>query len=238
MSRKQKPKAPEPRAVSSERRKARTRKRLIEAGVLVLAERGPEAALIDHVISQAEVSRGTFYNYFNSIEDLAQAARQELAEEIAALLDSAAAPQSDPAVRLAVKLRVYLDISTRYPLFLEFMARLGLRAMGPGNAIHGSLMALVQEAQDSGGFCAMPQSLAAELLQASSFAILRQLHDAETVDLPEFVAAMLRMLGVERSEATRIASQPVPHPQLPADSLIVRSEIARVARRPRMVVIG
>ncbi|WP_319823412.1 TetR/AcrR family transcriptional regulator [Thalassovita sp.] len=238
MSRKQKPQAPQPRAVSSERRKARTRKRLIEAGVLVLAERGPEATLIDHVISQAEVSRGTFYNYFTSIEDLAQSARQELAEEITALLESATAPQSDPAVRLAVKLRVYLDISTRYPLFLEFMARLGLRAMGPGNAIHGSLMSLVQEAQDSGDFCIMPRLLAAELLQASTLAILRQLHEAEPADLPEFVAAMLRMLGVDRSQAEHIASQPVPHPQLPADSLIVRSEIARVTRKPRMVVIG
>lgn len=55
-------------------RRARMRQRLIEAAPPVFAEMGPEVAQIDDVIRLAGVSRGAFYNYFRSTNELLRAA--------------------------------------------------------------------------------------------------------------------------------------------------------------------
>lgn len=220
----------DPRTIAGELRKARTRARLIEAGVLVLAARGPEATVIDHVISQAGVARGTFYNYFPSMDDLLAAAKQELGKEMLCLVTAGADPSQDPARQVATQLRTFVDLAMRYPLFLEFHARLGMRGLGPGNLIYDSAPGAMEQAQALGRFCPMPPLMAVDILQASTFATLRRLQAGDEVDLTGFVAAMLRMLGVPAPEAQGLAAQPVARLRLGADSLIVRSEQARATR--------
>lgn len=48
----------------------------------LVAEKGPAATSIDDVISAAEVSRGTFYKYFDSPEALFDQLALEVANEI------------------------------------------------------------------------------------------------------------------------------------------------------------
>ena len=45
-------------------RRARMRRTLVEAALLVFAEKGVDASVIDDVITAAGVSRGTFYKLF------------------------------------------------------------------------------------------------------------------------------------------------------------------------------
>ena len=52
------------------RKRARTRRALLTAGMVVLAEKGPEGATVGEIARQAHVSSGTFYNHFVSIADL------------------------------------------------------------------------------------------------------------------------------------------------------------------------
>ncbi len=80
------------------RKKARTRRQLVDAGLLVLASRG-EAMTVTDVVHQAGVSNGTFYNYFADIDELTLA----LAEHVALAIAEAAAaePIDDPAERFA-----------------------------------------------------------------------------------------------------------------------------------------
>jgi AcrR family transcriptional regulator len=49
-----------------------TRHQLIAAGIAVLAEKG-EALTISDVVARAEVSNGTFYNYFTDRDELIDA---------------------------------------------------------------------------------------------------------------------------------------------------------------------
>lgn len=62
-----------------------TRRRLLDAGSLVFAERGYHAARVDDVVKAAQTSHGTFYLYFGSKEDLFRALAAEVADEMAAL---------------------------------------------------------------------------------------------------------------------------------------------------------
>ena len=54
-------------------RRARTESRIVEAALHVFAERGPDAPVIDEFVRAAGVSRGTFYNHFESVEELLHA---------------------------------------------------------------------------------------------------------------------------------------------------------------------
>ncbi len=53
-----------------ERRKERTRKRLLEAGDRYLRERGFDETTVEEIAEAADVAKGTFFNYFESKEAL------------------------------------------------------------------------------------------------------------------------------------------------------------------------
>ena len=100
--------------VGAERR-ARMRRKLIEAALIVFAEKGVDASIIDHVIAAAGVSRGTFYNYFRSNTELLIATSEELANEIADLIEGSLDGAAPSVVSLATGLRLFLDVVRRFP---------------------------------------------------------------------------------------------------------------------------
>ena len=81
------------------KKKERTRRQLVEAGVRVLAARG-EGLTVSDVVAEAEVSNGTFYNYFPDREVFIDAVAEHSALALAA--DAAKRPIEDPAERFAL----------------------------------------------------------------------------------------------------------------------------------------
>jgi AcrR family transcriptional regulator len=81
------------------RKREKTRRQLIAAGLGVLAKKG-EAVTVSDVVAEADVSNGTFYNYFADRDALLDA----LAEHTVLTLAAAAARErvSDPALRFAL----------------------------------------------------------------------------------------------------------------------------------------
>jgi AcrR family transcriptional regulator len=65
-----------------------TLRRLREAGIVVLDERGYHGARVDDIVERACTSHGTFYLYFASKEDLFQALISDVTEEMRKLADS------------------------------------------------------------------------------------------------------------------------------------------------------
>lgn len=114
----------EARAAAAEQRKAQTRERLLEAAIAVIGDKGPDACSIEDFVAAAAVSRGTFYNYFPTTEDLLRAVRLKIALEVAGVLD-AALPHSTPvAKRLACRLHSYMQAVGRDPTWGWVMMRL------------------------------------------------------------------------------------------------------------------
>lgn len=64
-------------------KRERTRQALIEAAIEVLAARGLEATSIDDLMRSAGMARGTFYNYFQTRDDVVRAVAQFIHNGIA-----------------------------------------------------------------------------------------------------------------------------------------------------------
>src|ERR1700730_11565719 len=94
------PKPPEPRVTPAKR--DRTRATLIRAAFSVYARQGFDAPTIDDFIAEAQVSRGTFYNYFQTREDLMAAVAADLATFITSRIESASGGVRDPLERIAI----------------------------------------------------------------------------------------------------------------------------------------
>jgi AcrR family transcriptional regulator len=103
-------------------RRARTETRILEAALQVFGEMGPDAPKIDDFVAAAGISRGTFYNHFQSVEDLLEAtskwATSELIETNAAVLEGL----EGAALRFGLGLRLFLAKAHADPVWCRFVA--------------------------------------------------------------------------------------------------------------------
>jgi len=97
-------KAPEPLELGlRERKKLRTERELCDAALRLMVEKGFDQVTIDDIAAEVEVSKTTFYRYFDSKEDALLGKTTEKLEQIRAALDEQ--PASEPtlsAVRIAI----------------------------------------------------------------------------------------------------------------------------------------
>lgn len=85
------------------------RKKLVEAAMVVLAESNKGmSAVIDDVIKEAGVARGTFYNYFQSMDEVKSAIGETLNEQMVDEFNPIYQPIKCPTDRFAVGTRMFL----------------------------------------------------------------------------------------------------------------------------------
>jgi AcrR family transcriptional regulator len=93
------------------------RARLLEAMVQAVAEKGYEAATVADAVRLAKVSRGTFYELFDSKEACLLAAYRLGYEVLESRIDVAIRPARDWREELRLGLRAYLETLEQDPLF-------------------------------------------------------------------------------------------------------------------------
>jgi AcrR family transcriptional regulator len=106
-----------------EERSARTETRILEAALGVFAERGPDAPVIDEFVQAAGISRGTFYNYFDSVEALLRATSAWTTRQLVELIEDALTDLEGPVLRFGVGLRLFFVFAMRDPVWSRFVAR-------------------------------------------------------------------------------------------------------------------
>jgi AcrR family transcriptional regulator len=142
----------EARAAAAEQRKAQTRERLLDAAIAVIGDKGPDASLIEDFVAAAGVSRGTFYNYFPTAEDLLRAVRGKITASLTAVLD-ARLPSAMPAsLRLATRLHSYITTVSRDPAWGWMTARLDGSRLGRTPALESNLDHMFRDGVSRGEF--------------------------------------------------------------------------------------
>lgn len=204
---------------------------------MVFAERGINGTVIDHVVRRAGVSRGTFYNYFETIDDLLKEAKLALGCEMVTLIHAADMPGFTPPERVASALRAFIEISQTYPLFLDFTAQLGHQADGFGTVLHEIAPKFFCDGISSGMFEPVSETMVIDILEAGTISLLRRITEGKEVDVTQFIAAMLRVLGVTYDDSARMAMTPAMSPNVPSDSLLERSNAAWLRSRVRTAVV-
>jgi AcrR family transcriptional regulator len=224
--------------VAAERRE-RMRKRLIESAMIVFAEKGVGASVIPDVVAAAEVSQGSFYNYFRTNEDLLAAVSNELSSEMIGLIEAVAGDIAEPALKVASATRCYLHLARSHRLLARFLAGAGLRLAGASqearqrSAAYDFLPADLEAGQRQGVFVAMPLETAVDVVKGAMLvAIDRMAHGRTAKDYPEQItAAILRALGLPAGEAERLTASTLPKMTPDSDSLLARVQ-ARAAAKP------
>jgi AcrR family transcriptional regulator len=148
-----------------------TMAKLLDAGLLVLTERGYHAARVDDIVRVADMSHGTFYLYFANKEDLIRALASECAAEMTALAATLGSVTPDAAgkAELARWLAQFVDTYRRYGAVVrawmedqvvdQELVRVGLKAF---DAINTSLRRRLEEARP--GHLSDPQAATAAML--------------------------------------------------------------------------
>ena len=211
-------------------RREKMRARLIESAMLVFARRGVEGSVIDEVISVAEVSRGTFYHYFRTNEELLAAVAAEVGNQLLQIVDPVIRELPDPAARVTCGIRLALLVARAHPCLAGFMAKVGPPALGAQSLATVYLPRDIEDGIRSGRFAPMPQRLAFDMITGP---VLAAFHTLQTEVVPEdypqqMAQAVLMALGVPKAAAAKAAALPLPPLQLQDDALLVRAQ-ARAA---------
>jgi AcrR family transcriptional regulator len=209
--------------VGNERRR-KMQLRLIEAALAVFAEKGIEATVIDDVISAAGVARGTFYNYFQTIDELLAALSLELGNDVMRSVERAVEHYADPALRLASGIRMYLRTVLLYPSVSRFFWRAGLNAVGPSHLAFEYLPRHVEDGIDKGVLKVADALTAIDLIAGIA---LSSIHAASirTVapDYPEQMTGhILLALGVGKATVGKLLARELPAIELTPESMLAR----------------
>lgn len=97
------------------RKRARTRRQLMNAGMAALAERGPDGITVGGIARRASVAPGTFYNHFDDLEALTSAVVDELASGVEIGGEQLRAIEHDAAKRVAIGTQQLLDLAREHP---------------------------------------------------------------------------------------------------------------------------
>lgn len=181
------------------RKRARTRRQLLNAGMLVLADKGPDGATVGAIARTAKVATGTFYNHFDSIDDLVLAITTELTAAVQIGRDTLVAIANDPAVRVLLGTEQLLDLAEADPD--SAMAFVSLLASVPDfrARVRTIIGDTIVDGIDSGRFVNRRPGVVADALLGSVVQWMRStLHDEDGDGLGRVdqLATVLSLVGV------------------------------------------
>lgn len=203
----------------TDRRKARTRGALLAAARTFLAE-GRSAVSIQEITEAADVGFGSFYNHFETKEQLFEEAVQSTLQAYGALLDGIVAGYDDPAEVFAVSFRMTGRLQRRLPEMVRVILNSGMSILLRDEGLAPRARRDLIAGQDAGRFDRIDPDLALMSVGGSLLGLLQLLDARPELDAGELSDAMtlqvLRMLGMTERAAEKLCSADLPElPDLP-----------------------
>ncbi|MEY2771201.1 MAG: hypothetical protein RIQ38_1620 [Pseudomonadota bacterium] len=202
-------------------RREQTRRKLLAAAMQVFATKGTDAPLIDDFIAAAGVARGTFYNYFNTTQELLDAVTSELSDAILAEIDKVVLQIPDPLHRLAMGCLLYMHIGVDLPNWGGFVLRTGFRNQAVGKLVDVYMPRDMELARERGQLQYPSVQAARDLVfSAVSQATVSVISGrAPRAHLRQVLALALHGIGVPKTQAHQLTQQALPQLTLPALAL-------------------
>jgi len=196
-----------------ERRKARTRAALIRAAQHFIAA-GQQNVPILEITQAADVGLGSFYNHFESKEELFEAAVEDVLELLGGLLDQLTATIEDPAEVFAQSFRLFGRFHRRNPEMSRVFLACALPMTGSARGLAPRAQRDIEAGVRAGRFTVADPELIMTIISGAALCLGQFLHDhperddAEATD--RVTEDLLRLLGVPARQCQRIIRLPLP----------------------------
>lgn len=204
----------EKRAEIGRLRRERTREKILQAAFELLGREEGRSTRIEEICQAASVARGTFYNYFSSVEELFRALTFDISHDYNLAVRAVIQTLPAGAIRTGFALRYYMhrtrddpswgwamvNLSSSGPIFGEETARYGLECIAEG---------LV-----SGQFRSPSAQMAYDLMHGAALAgMVTLLRTEQPEDYPEqMVTLIMRGVGVSETLIERCVRPELPDP--------------------------
>jgi AcrR family transcriptional regulator len=195
-----------------ERRKQRTRAALIKAAQDFIAA-GKLNVPVQDISHAADVGVGSFYNHFDSKEQLFQVAVNEVLDAHGALLDTLTAA-ADPAETFARSFRLTGRLFRQRPDLSRVLLNSGLALLTSDRGLGPRAQRDIAAATEVGRFHVADPELAMAVAGGALMGLGQLLNDqperddAEATD--QVTEGVLRIFGVPADEAHEICQRPLP----------------------------
>ncbi|WP_174187217.1 TetR/AcrR family transcriptional regulator [Nocardia barduliensis] len=196
-----------------QRRKARTRAALVSAAQSFIATGKANAPILE-ITQAADVGMGSFYNHFQSREELLQAAVEEALDQHGAVLDRLCADLDDPAHVFAQSFRLTGRMHRRVPTLSKVLLNNGLTLTAARKGLAPRARRDIEAAARAGRFQTHDAELAMTIVAGAALCLGQLLHDHPDRDdasaTDQVTEDLLRMFGIPADEAREICSLPLP----------------------------
>ena len=194
-----------------DRRRERTRQRVLDAARALIAEKGVAGLRIQDITEQADIALGSFYNYFATKDDLVEAVVTESLSELGATTVMADATQ-DPAVTAAAAIRRVVRLAYDDPEFARLLINLNHADSLFAHAFHPFARQVVEHGVQERRFETPDVDVSVNIVIGGSLSLIRSILDGDVGAGAEVAHAevSLRALGVPAEEARKISRAPLP----------------------------
>ncbi|MHC6225554.1 TetR/AcrR family transcriptional regulator [Pseudomonas sp. X10] len=192
---------PDHRPKMAEKKRLLMRTRLLDSAMRVFAEATGATPVIDDVIREAKVSRGTFYRYFDSLDQVLVALGQDLSNQMTTDILPLYDILEEPWKRISVGFRVFLVRALLDRKWAGFVTRVDV---WPHHALVAEYMSRDLESGRAAGLLSFERADAATdfLMGASAHCIQAILQGVENVNAYMDACVHMAMTSVGLDHAT------------------------------------
>jgi AcrR family transcriptional regulator len=198
-----------------ERRKMRTRAALVRAAQTFIAAGKLNVPVLE-ITQAADVGMGSFYNHFDSKEELFRAAVNEVLDDIGALLDKLTEGDEDPAETFARSFRLVGRLFRQRPNISSVLLHTGVELISADRGLAPRALRDIDAATRAGRFSVDDPRLALAVAGGALMGLGQLLDDQPERDDAEAADRVTRdvliMFGLPADEAAEICRRPLPDP--------------------------
>ncbi|GEM_PF-1227331 len=180
--------------------KAENRARILDAAYRVFAEKGLENTRISDIVRESGLARGTFYNYFETVEEIWDCIVGEIHKASSDLAHQARRNAPDPFSFLADAYLIVFSIFESHPDAMKLLARnqsATREALMAGPKLDPILNLLAEDMRSSGFFNHLTEeeiAIAGFSMVGSALELLIQFHERGIALKAEHHARMMAQL--------------------------------------------
>lgn len=194
------------------RRRARTRARLLAATRALIVEKGVEGLRIDQITDRADVAFGTFYNHFESKEQIVDAVVDEAIGSLQRAIAESGVGLVAPEEAAIAPLRRIIRLTTDDPDVAALVVGLDQAGATFMEAVYPYAVRELRHLVEQGRFDIPDVEVTVTGIMGGTLAVMRRILGGElpaTAD-SSYAEWVLRSFGIDGERAREAASHPLP----------------------------